>query len=62
MKNLTIGFIFFSILLLKRTNPLYNYRKRSDYMSIIETNKLTKYYGKTLGVKDLDMRVEEGEV
>jgi ABC-2 type transport system ATP-binding protein len=31
-------------------------------MGAIETSGLTKYYGKTLGVEDLDLRVEEGEV
>lgn len=30
-------------------------------MSIIETKKLTKYYGKSRGVTDLDLNVEEGE-
>jgi ABC-2 type transport system ATP-binding protein len=31
-------------------------------MNIIETKKLTKYYGKAVGVKDLDLEVEEGEI
>lgn len=31
-------------------------------MNIIETNKLTKYYGKTLGIVDVDMSVVEGEI
>lgn len=30
-------------------------------MSIIETKKLTKYYGKIRGVTELDLNVEEGE-
>lgn len=30
-------------------------------MSVIETKKLTKYYGKSRGVIDLDLTVEEGE-
>lgn len=30
--------------------------------NIIETNKLTKYYGKTLGIVDVDMSVKEGEI
>ena len=30
-------------------------------MSIIETNKLTKYYGKSRGVVELDLTVSEGE-
>jgi ABC-2 type transport system ATP-binding protein len=30
-------------------------------MNVIETNKLTKYYGHTLGIKDLDLSVAEGE-
>ena len=30
-------------------------------MSIIETKKLTKYYGKSRGVTELDLNVEEGE-
>lgn len=31
-------------------------------MNIIETKKLTKYYGKTLGILDLDLTIEEGEI
>lgn len=31
-------------------------------MLSINTDKLTKYYGKTLGVKNLDLKVNEGEV
>lgn len=31
-------------------------------MNVIETKKLTKYYGKTLGIKDLDLTVKEGEI
>ena len=31
-------------------------------MNIIETNKLTKYYGIERGIIDLDMEVEEGEI
>ena len=31
-------------------------------MSIIETNKLTKYYGKARGIIDLSFQVEEGEI
>lgn len=31
-------------------------------MNTIETKKLTKYYGKTLGIKDLDLAVQEGEI
>lgn len=31
-------------------------------MNVIETKKLTKYYGKSLGIKDLDLVVEEGEI
>ena len=30
-------------------------------MNAIETQKLTKYYGKHRGVVDLDLRVKEGE-
>lgn len=30
-------------------------------MNVIETNKLTKYYGDTLGIEDLDLTVAEGE-
>lgn len=30
-------------------------------MEIVQTNKLTKYYGQTLGIKDLDLTVHEGE-
>ena len=29
---------------------------------MIKINKLTKYYGKTLGVKNLSLEVKEGEV
>lgn len=31
-------------------------------MYAIETNKLTKYYGKSRGIKDVDLKVEEGEI
>ena len=31
-------------------------------MAIIETKNLTKYYGKSLGIKDVDLQVEEGEI
>lgn len=31
-------------------------------MNIIETEKLTKYYGKERGIQDLDLLVEEGEI
>ncbi|MBQ7714616.1 MAG: ABC transporter ATP-binding protein [Clostridia bacterium] len=30
-------------------------------MKVIKTNKLTKYYGKSRGIVDLDLTVEEGE-
>jgi len=31
-------------------------------VNIIETKKLTKYYGKTLGIKDLDLSIQQGEI
>jgi ABC-2 type transport system ATP-binding protein len=31
-------------------------------VNIIETKKLTKYYGDTLGIKDLDLSIQEGEI
>lgn len=31
-------------------------------MSIIETKKLTKYYGKARGIIDVDLNIEEGEI
>ncbi len=31
-------------------------------MDVIETTKLTKYYGKSRGIEDLDMAVREGEI
>lgn len=31
-------------------------------MNVIETTKLTKYYGKTRGIENLDMEVREGEI
>jgi ABC-2 type transport system ATP-binding protein len=31
-------------------------------MNIIETKKLTKYYGKSLGIVDVDLAVKEGEI
>jgi len=31
-------------------------------MNVIETKKLTKYYGKSRGIVDLDLTIEEGEV
>jgi len=34
----------------------------SGPMSIIETRRLTKYYGKSPGIVDLDLAVEEGEI
>ncbi len=30
-------------------------------MNIIETKKLTKYYGRTVGIKNLDLAVNQGE-
>ena len=36
-------------------------RERNDTMSIIETKKFTKYYGKSRGITELDLSVEEGE-
>ena len=31
-------------------------------MAVIETKNLTKYYGKSLGIKDLNLDVKEGEI
>lgn len=31
-------------------------------MAILETKNLTKYYGKALGIKDVNIKVEEGEI
>ena len=31
-------------------------------MGVIETKNLTKYYGKSLGIKDVNLEVEEGEI
>ena len=31
-------------------------------MGVIETRKLTKYYGKNRGIIDVDLDVEEGEI
>ena len=31
-------------------------------MNIIETHKLTKYYGKSVGIKDVDLKITEGEI
>lgn len=31
-------------------------------MNIIETKKLTKFYGKTLGIENLDLAIHEGEI
>lgn len=31
-------------------------------MNIIETKNLTKYYGKSLGIKDVSIEVQEGEI
>ena len=31
-------------------------------MNIIDTKKLTKYYGKSLGIVDIDLEVKEGEI
>jgi ABC-2 type transport system ATP-binding protein len=31
-------------------------------LNVIETKKLTKYYGKSLGIADVDLVVEEGEI
>jgi ABC-2 type transport system ATP-binding protein len=33
-----------------------------DYMSIIQINQLTKYYGKQRGVEKIDLSVEKGEI
>ncbi len=31
-------------------------------MNVLETTKLTKYYGKSLGIKDVDLEIKEGEI
>lgn len=31
-------------------------------MNIVQTQKLTKYYGRSLGIKDVDLTIEQGEV
>lgn len=31
-------------------------------MKIVQTQKLTKYYGRSLGIKDVDLTIEQGEV
>ncbi len=31
-------------------------------MNVIETSKLTKYYGKSRGILDVSMKVNEGEI
>jgi ABC-2 type transport system ATP-binding protein len=31
-------------------------------MNVIETHQLTKYYGKSLGISDLDLEIQEGEI
>src|SRR5664280_2337204 len=31
-------------------------------VNIIQTNKLTKYYGKDMGIADVDLAIEEGEI
>src|SRR5690554_2972035 len=31
-------------------------------MAVIETKNLTKYYGKALGIKDVSIKVEKGEI
>ncbi|MCH2234777.1 MAG: hypothetical protein MK078_11060 [Crocinitomicaceae bacterium] len=31
-------------------------------MLAIETNKLTKYYGEYVGIKDVSLEIEKGEV
>lgn len=31
-------------------------------MNVVETKKLTKYYGKSRGIENLDMNVQEGEI
>jgi ABC-2 type transport system ATP-binding protein len=36
--------------------------ERSERMSVIEVNHLTKYYGKSRGIIDLSFGVEEGEI
>jgi ABC-2 type transport system ATP-binding protein len=36
--------------------------KAMKTMNVIETNKLTKYYGQTVGIKNLDLTVKEGEI
>ncbi len=48
------------------SNPAV-YDKSKHYVgghevNVIETKKLTKYYGKTLGIVDVDMSVREGEI
>ena len=31
-------------------------------MAAVETNKLTKYYGKSLGIEDVSFKIEDGEI
>lgn len=31
-------------------------------MKVIETNNLTKYYGKTIGIRDVNLEVKEGDI
>ena len=33
-----------------------------DTVNIIETKKLTKYYGKSMGIEDVDLVVKQGEI
>lgn len=37
-------------------------RTIGDFMGIIETRNLTKYYGKSKGIENLNMSIEEGEI
>ena len=41
-------------------SPIFN--GGEDAMSIIDIRHLTKYYGKSLGIKDINLRVEPGEI
>jgi ABC-2 type transport system ATP-binding protein len=46
-------------------NPIYQafpHLHKAKDMAIIETEKLTKYYGKIRGIESLDLCVEQGEI
>lgn len=56
--TLVCAYAIVEFILLIHNNEL----ERENIMAIIKTNKLTKYYGESRGIIDVDLEVNEGEI